>query len=178
MLVRFSVAVNTMVEKLGGKDFIWHFQVITTTEQNQERNLRQELEAEIVKRQCLPAFSASFRVEPGTHPAQEQWHPCQSSSKTVPHRCSRGLIWLGRFFSWGSFFKNMSSWQWKRTRRLSVEFWMSCRPYSWHLNTLSPVCGTVWVGLGDVTLREDMYHWGGLALTSQKSHTIPSFFCT
>lgn len=39
------------------------------------------------------------------------------------------------------------------------------------LNTLSPVGGAVWVGIGGVTLPEEVYHWsvGGRAFEVSKA---------
>lgn len=49
----------------------------------------------------------------------------------------------------------------------------SHRPICWNIWSL--VGGTVWEGLGGITLSEKLYHWGQ-ALKFQKIHVIPSLF--
>lgn len=49
-----------------------------------------------------------------------------------------------------------------------------------HLSTRSPVGGTVWGGLGDVALLEEVHHWGWTLRLKVSSHfqfAISSYLC-
>lgn len=143
--------------------FILDFRSEPITEQNQERRSRQELGAETTReflaRLLSLACSTTFLIKPGptctglvtfTSVAKED----NCSRIQSPASVIREVLQLR--FSLQDDAKLA-----KKTNEYSASGILNeTSDQSWHVNVWSPVCGTVWVGLGDVALLEDMCQWG------------------
>lgn len=82
----------------------------STIEASQGRNLREELEAEIVKECCLLAGLLLASAQPAflysPEPTLQKWchPPFPTSIKAVPHRLVCRPFWSEQLLGWSSFF--------------------------------------------------------------------------